>query len=131
MRKCVRGRLSRFEKTVAKIHKLVKFIFMHNLHFLPFKNVEISTLVKICKCICNEYACIKSCIQKTIVHFYQILVAICQILEIKNRSTSRVFTIFGIMFFWYKRLCINLYKKNFYAFQCINIQKSCIAFLII
>ena len=63
------------------------------------KNVEISTLVKICKCIYNEYACIKSCIQKTIVHFYQILVAICQILEIKNRLTSRVPVILGVMFF--------------------------------
>ena len=72
---------------------------MHNFHFLPSKNVEISTLVKICKCIYNEYACIKSCIQKTIVHFYQILVAICKILEIKNRLTSRVCTIFDIMFF--------------------------------
>lgn len=122
--------LSRFALKVAKKHNVVKFIFMHNFYFLPFKNVEISTFVKICKCIFNEYACIKVLYTKCIGKIWKFFGCFFHILPSKNPYISRLFAIWGVMFFWYMRLYITFIKIIFYAILCIFMHKMRVLFIL-
>ena len=100
---------------LSKIQNLVKFIFIQILHFLPFKNVEISTLVNFCQCIFIEYACIKSLYTKYIGKIWKIFGRFYHILPFKNPYISRLPAIWGIMFFWYIALYMIFAKKVIYT----------------
>lgn len=131
---CVRGRrlrLSRCELKVVKKHNVVKFIFMQILHFLPSKNVEISTFVNFYQCIFIEYSCIKILYTKYIGKIWKFFRCFSHILPSKNPYISRLPAIWGVMFFWYMRLCTNCMKKNFYAILCIFMHKMRVPFIYI
>ena len=131
---CVRGRsmrLSRFALKVAKIQNVVNFIFMHNFHFLPFKNVEISTFVKFYQCIFIEYSCIKILYTKHNGKIWKFFGCFYHILPSKNPCISRLPAILGIMFFWYMHLYTNCMKKIFYTILCIFMHKVCSSFFYI
>ena len=98
---------------VPKIQNTVKFIFIQILHFLPYKNVEISTFVKFYQCIFIEYACIKSLYTKYIGKIWKIFGHFYHILPLKNPYISRLPAILGVMFFWYMELYIIFIKKIF------------------
>ena len=98
---------------LSKIQNRVKFIFIQILHFLPSKNVEISTFVKFYQCIFIEYACIKSLYTKYIGKIWKIFGRFYHILPFKNPYISRLPAIWGIMFFWYMELYIIFIKKIF------------------
>ena len=116
-------RLSRFALKVAKIHNLVNFIFMQNLHFLPFKNVEIPTFVNFYQCIFIEYSCIKILYTKNIGKIWKFFGCFYHILPSRNPYISRLPAILGVMFFWCMHLCTNCMKKIFYAILCILMHK--------
>lgn len=103
---------------------------MHNLHFLPFKNVEISTFVNFYQCIFIEYSCIKILYTKYIGKIWKFFGRFYHILPSKNPYISRLPAILDVMFFWYTHLYINCMKKNFYAILCIFMHRMYSSFFI-
>ena len=123
-------RLSRFALKVAKKHNVVNFIFMHNFHILPFKNVEISTIVRFYQCIFIEYSCIKILYTKCIGKIWKFFGCFFHILPSKNPYTSRLPAILGVMFFWYIALYTNCMKKIFYAILCMFMHEVRVLYII-
>lgn len=103
---------------------------MHNFHILPSKNVEISTSINFYQCIFIEYACIKILYTKCIGKIWKFFGCFFHILPSKNPYISRLPAIWGVMFFWYIGLYINLYKKIFYAILWIFMHENVMVFFI-